>query len=111
MKLSSKQRKYLETLAHDIEPMVRIGKGGVTPTLIQTVIDNLKTQELVKVKILDNADVEKEEVADVLVEHATCTLVRIIGRVLILYRPKDDVKKRHIVLPEAASRGDEEPQR
>lgn len=99
MNLSSKQRKYLETLAHDIEPMVRIGKGGVTPTLIQTVIDNLKTQELVKVKILDNASVEKDEVADVLVEHAACTLVRIIGRVIILYRPKDEEKKRRIVLP------------
>ncbi len=99
MELSSKQRKHLESVAHDIEPMVRIGKGGVTPTVIQTVIDNLKTQELVKVKILDNADVEKNEVADVLVEHAQCTLVRIIGRVLILYRPKDDEKKRRIVLP------------
>lgn len=99
MKLSPKQRKYLETLAHDLEPMVRIGKGGVTPTLIQSVIDNLKTQELIKVKILDNASVEKDEVADVLVEHANCTLVRIIGRVLILFRPKDEEKKRRIVLP------------
>ncbi|HQG29994.1 MAG TPA: YhbY family RNA-binding protein, partial [Candidatus Ozemobacteraceae bacterium] len=61
MKLSSKQRKYLETLAHDLEPMVRIGKGGVTPTVIQSVIDSLKAQELVKVKILDDNGKEKPQ--------------------------------------------------
>ncbi|HOY66155.1 MAG TPA: ribosome assembly RNA-binding protein YhbY [Candidatus Ozemobacteraceae bacterium] len=102
MNLSPKQRKFLETLAHELEPAVRIGKGGVTPTLIQSVIDNLKTQELIKVKILDNSSAEKDDVAEILVEHADCTLVRIIGRVLILFRPKDEVKKRRIQLPGTA---------
>ncbi len=102
MNLSPKQRKFLETLAHELEPAVRIGKGGVTPTLIQSVIDNLKTQELIKVKILDNSSAEKDDVAEILVEHADCTLVRIIGRVLILFRPKDEVKKRRIQFPGAA---------
>jgi RNA-binding protein len=111
MNLSPKQRKFLETLAHDIEPVVRIGKGGVTPALIQSVIDSLKTQELIKVKILDNSSAEKDDVAEILVEHADCTLVRIIGRVLILFRPRDEEKKRRIQLPHAQTEQEEdEPQ-
>ena len=87
MKISSKQRKLLESLAHDLDPVVRIGKLGVTKNLIKTVDQNLEAQELIKVKILDNAEVESQDAAKEIVEKTKCILVRIIGRVLMLYRP------------------------
>ena len=94
MILSSKQRKLLESMAHDLEPAVRIGKFGVTPTLIQTVHESLAAQELIKVKILENAEIEKEEAAERLIERTGASLIQIIGRILILYRSNPERKHR-----------------
>ncbi|NLI78069.1 MAG: ribosome assembly RNA-binding protein YhbY [Candidatus Riflebacteria bacterium] len=93
MELTPKQRKHLEALAHDMEPVVRIGKGGITPALVKTVGEALQARELIKVKILDNAEVEREEAADTLVEQTRCQLVRVIGRVLVLYRANPQRKR------------------
>ncbi|MBF0500528.1 MAG: ribosome assembly RNA-binding protein YhbY [Candidatus Riflebacteria bacterium] len=92
MPLSSKQRKFLESLAHSLEPVVRIGKFGVTPTLVQTVHENLSTQELIKIKILESAEVDKNEVAEILVEKTNATKIQIIGRIIILYRSNPELK-------------------
>ena len=34
MNLSSKERAFLKKLAHDLEPVVRIGKGGIDDDVI-----------------------------------------------------------------------------
>lgn len=104
MELNSKQRKFLEALAHDMEPVVRIGKFGVTKTVIKTVSDNLEARELIKVKILENAEIEREEAAQELVLKANCTLVRIIGRVLVLFRSSKTRKKGKIEFPDPSKK-------
>lgn len=92
MLLSSKQRKVLEGLAHHLDPVVWIGKHGVTDNLVQAVRENLEAQELVKVKVLENATIERPTVASLLVEKTGATLIRIIGRIIILYRANPDKK-------------------
>ncbi|RCK79940.1 MAG: RNA binding protein [Candidatus Ozemobacter sibiricus] len=94
MLLTPKQRKHLEALAHDLEAVVRIGKGGITPALLATAREALQARELIKVKILDNAEIEREEAAAALVRGTRAELVRVIGRVIILYRPNPDKKHR-----------------
>lgn len=94
MILSSKQRKLLESMAHDLEPAVRIGKFGVTPTVVQTVSESLAAQELIKVKILENATIERDEVAEALVTGTGASLIQIIGRIIILYRANPERKHR-----------------
>ena len=39
MSLTSKQRSFLRKQAHDLEPLVRIGKDGVTENLIQSILE------------------------------------------------------------------------
>ena len=92
--LSSKQRKLLESMAHDLEPVVRIGKFGVTPTLLQTVREALAAQELIKVKVLENSALEQEEVAEQLVGETGASLIQILGRIIILYRANPERKHR-----------------
>jgi RNA-binding protein len=102
MVLSSKQRKFLESLANDLEPIVRLGKFGVTPTLVQTVDEVLTAHELMKIKILENAKIEKEAAAEEIIQGTGASLIKIIGRVIILYRPSPD-KKERIEFPDAKS--------
>jgi RNA-binding protein len=101
--LTPKQRKHLESLAHALEPTVRIGKNGITPELIASLRTNLEANELVKIKILENSPITREEAADQISEQASCEIVRIIGRVLVVYRPGEHGKKGRIELPAGKS--------
>ena len=98
MELTSKQRKHLEGLANDLEPVVRIGKSNITDSLIQSVRQGLEAHELIKVKILENAEIEREEAAEILAGKTRSQVIQIVGRIIILYRPNPE-KKHRIAIP------------
>lgn len=97
MELNSKQRKYLEKLAHSLNPVVIVGGAGVTEGVEQMVDNTLAAHELIKVKFNEYKD-DKAELTSALCEKTGATLVRIIGNVAILYREKEEDKV--IVIPE-----------
>jgi RNA-binding protein len=86
MKLTSKQRDFLRKRAHELDPIVRIGKDGLSDNLIEGFIQGIESRELIKVKILQNSQVEKKEVAFEIAERTNSELVGIIGRTLIFYK-------------------------
>lgn len=100
MKLSSNQRKHLEGLAHNLEPIVRIGKQGLASKIILSVVEAFNTHELIKIKLLDSSPVEAEEAATEICKKSGALLVRIIGRVIVLYRPFSE-KPPKIELPKS----------
>ena len=90
MKLSSNQRKFLEALANRIDPVIRIGKMGLESKIVSSVADAFKTHELIKIKILETAPVSKEEVVDAIIKDTKAHLIKVIGRVIIIYKAFDD---------------------
>ena len=100
MKLLSNQRKFLEALANQISPVVRIGKQGLEAKIVSSVNEAFNSQELIKIKILDSSPATAEEVAEAAIAGSGASLVRIIGRVIILYRPFKDKPKKIILPPE-----------
>ena len=52
MELSSKQRAFLKKMAHEIDPVVRIGKDGIDDDVIESIANAVKKRELIKEKIL-----------------------------------------------------------
>lgn len=86
MKLTSKKREYLRKAAHKLEPIVRVGKDGYSDNLAQTIIEAITPRELIKVKILQNAEIEKREIAEQLAEKTGSEVVGIIGRTIILFK-------------------------
>lgn len=90
MALTSKQRAFLKKQAHSMEPMVRIGKDGLSENVVKSLVDVINSRELVKVKILQNSEVEKREVAEELALRSGCELVAIIGRILIFFKENED---------------------
>lgn len=89
MELTSKQRKYLEKLAHDLNPVVIVGGAGMTEGVEQMIANTLAAHELIKVKFNEYKDDKQELTADVCAKTGA-TLVRIIGNVAILYKEKDE---------------------
>ncbi len=94
--LTSKQRAALRTMANDLSPIFQIGKGGLNENLINSVDEALNTRELVKITILETADVTAKEALDYIAERTGAEQVQHIGRKLVLYRRSED-KPRIIV--------------
>lgn len=84
--LSSKERRHLRSLAHDLDPIVRIGEKGITDGLLGAIDRALEDHELVKVRILEGCPTDRKEVAPQLADPLHAHAVGLIGRVCILYR-------------------------
>lgn len=97
MALSGKQRRFLRAEAHSLEPVVSVGKEGITHNLVAAVSEALLTHELIKVRVLENAPLERKEVAEALPPEVKAEFVGLIGRILILYKRHPNKPK--LVLP------------
>lgn len=86
MELTSKRRAYLRKKAHDLDAIVRIGKDGITDNLIKSILDAIQSRELIKVKILQNCEDEKEEIMEELSRCREFQVVGIIGRTIIIFK-------------------------
>lgn len=93
MELNSKQRKFLEKAAHDMQPIVIVGGAGVTEGVIQMVDTSLAAHELIKVKYNEYKE-EKIDLTNEMCQQCNATLVRIIGNVAILYREAEKADDR-----------------
>ena len=93
MKLSSKQRAFLKKEAHNLEPIVRIGKDGLSDNIVQSLLDAINSRELIKVKVLQNLDADKDdtrEMAEELSRKSGAELVGVIGKIIIFYKENKD---------------------
>ena len=93
IELNSKQRKYLEKEAHDLQAVVIVGGAGVTDGVISMTDNALAAHELIKVKFNEYKD-EIKELTSELCEKTNATLVRIIGFTVILYREAEEKENR-----------------
>jgi len=87
--LTTKQKVYLRSLAQGIKPVAQIGKEGLSDNLMETVLNYLKKHELIKISILQNSYVTKEEAIEFF-NQEEIEFVQSIGRQIILYKQSDD---------------------
>ena len=93
MEINAKQRKFLEKNAQPLSPLVQVGGAGVTEEQIKQISRLLGEHELIKIKFNEFKD-EKRELSAEIAQKTESTFVRLIGNVLILYRPAEEVKNR-----------------
>ncbi|EGP4767326.1 ribosome assembly RNA-binding protein YhbY [Enterococcus faecium] len=92
MSLRGKQKRFLRSKAHHLQPIFQIGKGGINLAMIVQIEEALEKRELIKVSLLQNTDEVAEEAAQVLEKEIDCEIVQIIGRVIVLYKPSTKEK-------------------
>ncbi|KGX83883.1 ribosome assembly RNA-binding protein YhbY [Pontibacillus marinus] len=95
--LTGKQKRFLRSKAHHLNPIFQVGKTGVNENMIQQINDVLEKRELIKVSILQNNFDDKNEVARELAEGTDAHVVQVIGNVIVLY--KESTEHKQIVLP------------
>ncbi len=91
--ITSKQRSFLRSLAHELEPTVYIGKSGMTENIVKEMDTGLETRELVKVKLQESCDLSPKEIANELAQTLNAEYVQAIGRKFALYRESKDHKQ------------------
>ena len=88
--LTGKQRRYLRGLGHHLDPVVHVGKEGVSESLVGALDAALETHELIKVKLGESAGVDRHAIAGALAEAANAELAGVLGRTLLLYRRRKE---------------------
>ena len=97
--MTSKQRAYLKGLAMTMDPILQLGKGGLTPENTAAVDEALAARELIKISVLQNCLEDPRQMAEVLAERTRSKIVQVIGKKIVLYKQAPDKKNRKIELP------------
>lgn len=90
MSLTSKERAYLRGLAHSLEPVVRIGRGGVSDSVVAETVRALEAHELIKVRVDADEASERRAMADDLADRTGADLAGTVGKIAMLYRSRED---------------------
>ena len=99
MQFTSKQRAHLKSLAANEPALFQLGKSNLTPEICEAVSEAFNNREIVKISILKGASDDPMTMAVALADRTRSTLVQLIGRKIVLYKPFKDNPK--IVLPKA----------
>jgi RNA-binding protein len=100
--LTGKQRRHLRSLGQRLTPTVHVGHDGVTDSVVAHTNTQLDTHELVKVRVGENAPMDRHDVAEALAERTQAHLAQVLGRTALLYRARPDEPT--IVLPPPGAR-------
>lgn len=91
--LNGKQKSFLRSMGMTLDPVVNIGKEGISPTVVMAAVEAIKKRELIKVRVLQNCFDEPKEAITTLAERTNSNLVQVIGRNGLLFRRNYDKPK------------------
>ena len=94
MELTSKQRAQLRGLANSLEPIVHIGKEGISDSLVKQADEALEARELIKCKVLENAMLTAKEACQEMAVRTRSEAVQVIGSKFVLYRQSHNKEKK-----------------
>lgn len=96
--LTGKQRRYLRSLGHELKVVVQVGKDGIDDGLVAALDRALLDHELIKVKVGENANLDRQEAAAELARRTKSEIAQVLGYTVLLYRARADEPA--IVLPD-----------
>ena len=91
--LTGKQKRYLRSLAHNIDPIFQIGKAGINDNMFSQIDETLENRELIKIHILQNNFDDKNDLAQTLSQATNSEVVQVIGSMIIIYRESQENKE------------------
>jgi RNA-binding protein len=93
MSMTGKERAALRAEAHHLDVKVHVGHQGVTPAILASLEDVLRTHELVKLQVAKAGELSAKEAANLVSEAASADVVQVIGRTFTVYRHNPELKR------------------
>jgi RNA-binding protein len=90
LEITTKQRRELTARAHEINPIVIIGKVGLSTNVIQEIDQGLLSHELIKIRVMIGERETRETLLEQICQQLNAAPVKHIGKIFVLYRPKPD---------------------
>jgi RNA-binding protein len=88
--LTGKQRRFLRGLGHKLVPVAQLGKGGLSDAFVDALDRALADHELIKIKILETAAVDRHEAADAMAARTSSEVAQVLGNTILLYRAREE---------------------
>lgn len=77
----------LRSKAKNLEPIIRLGKNGLTENFIKEIKELLKQRKLIKIKMLKSTlNVDKKEITKKIVDNTNSELIEAVGNIVVLYK-------------------------
>lgn len=89
--MTSKERAQWRAKANSLEPVIQLGKEGISDNLITQIDDTLDARELIKIRVhLETAPKTPKELAQELGSILEAEVIQVIGGIIVLYREADE---------------------
>lgn len=85
--LTVAQRLELKARAHTLNPIVIIGSGGLTPSVLDEIERSLKSHDLLKIRVMNDDRELRNTMQLEICEKLNAGPVQHIGKILVIYRP------------------------
>lgn len=96
--ITTKQRAHLRGLGNALDPVMQIGKEGISENVLTSINLLLEARELVKIKVLKNCDDDTKTIANSIADEIGADVVQVIGNIFILYKKSTRKDFKHIQL-------------
>jgi RNA-binding protein len=92
--MTGKARAALRAHANRLSATVHVGQQGLSPSLLASLDDALRTHELVKVQLGKQVELRAKEAAGQLAAGAHAEVIQVIGRTVTLYRHNPELQRK-----------------
>ena len=86
------QRKTLKGDSHDLNPVVMIGNDGLTPAVIKEAKLAISHHGLIKIRVFGDDREARIAIFEELCDKLDAAPVQHIGKLLVIWRPKDELE-------------------
>jgi len=100
--LSGAQKTFLRGLGQRLDPVLKVGKAGLSPEFYKELQRCLNADELIKLRSLGAERDERAALCDTIADEGRCVCVGAVGHTALFYRQQPDPSRRKITLPKPA---------
>ena len=90
--MTGKERAALRAEAHHLDVKVHIGHAGITPAILTSLDDVLRTHELVKLQVAKASQLSARDAAHDVAAAMSAEVIQVIGRTFTVFRENPDLK-------------------
>ena len=97
--LTGAQKSFLRSLGQKLDPVLKLGKDGLTPAFFTELQRSLRAHELVKLRFLGAERDEREVLCARIADEGRCVCVGAVGHTALFYRQNPEPAERSVDLP------------
>lgn len=97
--LTGAQKTYLRGLGQTLDPVVKVGKAGLTPEFFKELQRQLNAHELIKLRFIGIERDERATLIEQIADEGRCLSIGSVGHTALFYRQNPDPARRQIALP------------